>query len=95
MFRQQAIAKTAQSLRSPAVRAAFQKRFASTAESTLKGAEDNAFNRQRKAVKDHAAATSGMYFSVELDVFHPAPLFPGWFMVTDVRLADLWRKLSL
>ena len=25
------------------------------------GAQDNAFNRERKAVKDHAAATSGKY----------------------------------
>jgi cytochrome c oxidase subunit 6a len=47
-------------LRSPAIRTPFQRRFAST-ETAFKGAEDNAFNRERKAVKDHAAATSGAY----------------------------------
>lgn len=47
-------------IRSPAVRKPFQRRFASAENSGLHGAEDNAFNRERKAVKDHAAATSGM-----------------------------------
>jgi cytochrome c oxidase subunit 6a len=46
-------------LRSPAIRTPFQRRFASAESSGFKGAEDNAFNRERKAVKDHAAATSG------------------------------------
>ena len=40
------------------IRTPFQRRFAST-EGVLKGNVDNAFNRERKAVKDHAAATSG------------------------------------
>ena len=72
MLSQRAVVRTAQSLRSPATRAAFQKRFASSTENAFAGAEDNAFNRQRKAVKDHAAATSGMYIFVELELFHPA-----------------------
>jgi len=37
-------------MRASPIRTPFQRRFAST---------DNAFNRERKAVKDHAAATSG------------------------------------
>jgi cytochrome c oxidase subunit 6a len=49
----------ASQLRSPAIRTPFQRRFASTEGSAFTGAEDNAFNRERKAVKDHAAATSG------------------------------------
>jgi cytochrome c oxidase subunit 6a len=41
------------------VRTNFQRRLASTEQSTLHGAEDNAFNRERLAVKQHAAETSG------------------------------------
>lgn len=59
MFPQRSITRFATTLRSPAVRSQFQRRFASTENSAFKGAEDNAFNRERKAVKDHAAATSG------------------------------------
>jgi hypothetical protein len=63
MFPQRQMLRTTQrfaaNLRSPAVRTPFQRRFASHAESGLKGVEDNAFNRERQAVKAHAAATSG------------------------------------
>jgi hypothetical protein len=63
MFPQRTMLRTSQrfasQLRSPAVRTPFQRRFASTESSGFVGAEDNAFNRERKAVKDHAAATSG------------------------------------
>lgn len=37
----------------------FQRRFASSGEPPLTGAADNAFNRERRAVKQHAAASSG------------------------------------
>ncbi|TVY19533.1 Cytochrome c oxidase subunit 6A [Lachnellula arida] len=47
-------------MRSPALGRTIQRRLAST-ESKFVGAEDNAFNRERKAVKDHAAATSVSY----------------------------------
>jgi cytochrome c oxidase subunit 6a len=46
--------------RSPAFRSTFQRRFASE-KTELRGVADNAFNRERAAVKAHAAATSGMY----------------------------------
>lgn len=59
MFPQRTMFRAAAALRSPATRSAFQRRFASIETSGLHGAEDNAFNRERKAVKDHAAATSG------------------------------------
>jgi cytochrome c oxidase subunit 6a len=53
-------------LRSSNVRSTVQRRFESTAEKLpqpgqkLVGPQDNAFNRERAAVKSHAAATSGM-----------------------------------
>jgi hypothetical protein len=64
MFPQRAMIRTSQrfasQLRSPAIRTPFQRRFASSEGSGFTGAQDNAFNRERKAVKDHAAATSGL-----------------------------------
>lgn len=62
MFPQRTLLRTSQRfLRAPALRRTTQRRAAST-ESSFTGAEDNAFNRERKAVKDHAAATSGISF---------------------------------
>ena len=55
----------AQQLRAPSLRTTLQRRFASTSEklpptgAKLTGPADNAFNRERAAVKAHAAATSG------------------------------------
>ena len=51
-------------LRSPVLRSTLQRRFASE-KTELRGVADNAFNRERAAVKSHAAATSGTY------PFHP------------------------
>lgn len=53
----------ARALRSsaPALRRVQQRRL----QSSLQGAQDNAFNRERQAVKDHAAATSGTLSSTE------------------------------
>ena len=53
----------ASQLRSPVVRQTIQRRLASTENSALNGAQDNAFNRERQAIKDHAAATSGEYLT--------------------------------
>jgi cytochrome c oxidase subunit 6a len=50
--------RLARQIRTPALRSTLQRRFASH-EIELKGAADNAFNRERAAVKAHAAATSG------------------------------------
>jgi cytochrome c oxidase subunit 6a len=58
--------RAASQLRSPAIRSAFQRRFASTGSSGLHGAEDNAFNRERLAVKEHAAATSGEFKAMRI-----------------------------
>ncbi|RKF76362.1 Cytochrome c oxidase subunit 6A, mitochondrial [Golovinomyces cichoracearum] len=38
-----------------------QRRFLRSESSQLNGLPDNAFNRERQAIKDHAAATSGMH----------------------------------
>lgn len=45
----------------PILRTTFQRRFASTGPSKLVGPMDNAFNRERLAVKHHAAQSAGEY----------------------------------
>lgn len=58
-------------LRSPNLRTTVQRRFESSADKLpqpgkkLVGPQDNAFNRERAAVKAHAAATSGMFKRLE------------------------------
>lgn len=44
---------------SPVLRQVAVRRYASSG-SNLSGAADNAFNRERQAVKEHAAGTAGM-----------------------------------
>lgn len=51
--------RVSQQCRSTALRQTLQRRFASSNEPPLTGAADNAFNRERRAVKAHAAASSG------------------------------------
>lgn len=64
--------RLSQQLRSSRLRSTIQRRFESTAEKLprpgqkLVGPQDNAFNRERAAVKAHAAATSGMSFSTKM-----------------------------
>ena len=90
MFPQRSLLRSSQrfasQLRSPAIRTPFQRRLASTEGSAFTGAEDNAFNRERKAVKDHAAATSGL-----------SPILSTLADGTQLTRAmtDLWRKLSI
>ena len=63
MFHQRPLARAIQRVgaqaRSPILRQALQRRFAHSEGPPLTGAADNAFNRERAAVKAHAAATSG------------------------------------
>ena len=64
-----------------------QQRLASQQRPTvnLTGAADNAFNRERAAVKAHAAATSGTTPNlVTCDAFFQL-----------LTMADLWRKLAI
>ncbi|KAI9740103.1 MAG: Cytochrome c oxidase subunit 6A, mitochondrial [Claussenomyces sp. TS43310] len=83
MFPQRSMIRAAAQLRSSAVRPAFQRRLASS-ESSLHGAQDNAFNRERQAVKDHAAATSGLWRKLSIYVVIPALLIAG------VNAKSLW-----
>ncbi|KAK2800854.1 hypothetical protein FQN50_007995 [Emmonsiellopsis sp. PD_5] len=68
MFPQRSALRLAQRagrpLRSSPIRSTVQRRFASTEEQKLPTFPDNAFNRERAAVKAHAAATSGEYIGV-------------------------------
>lgn len=50
--------RLARQARPSQIRSVIQRRLESSSP-PLRGPEDNAFNRERKAVKDHAAATSG------------------------------------
>ncbi|CZS98202.1 probable cytochrome c oxidase subunit VIa [Rhynchosporium agropyri] len=59
-------------LRTPAIRTPLQRRLASSESSGFHGAEDNAFNRERKAVKDHAAATSDLWRKLSIYMTIPA-----------------------
>ena len=52
----------------------------------LEGVADNAFNRERAAVKAHAQATSGEWASMT-----PSSLVEGLLICG----ADLWRRLSI
>jgi len=47
-------------LQSPVLRTTLKRRFASTEPPKLVGPMDNAFNRERLAVKAHAAQSAGM-----------------------------------
>jgi hypothetical protein len=48
-----------QKIRSPIIRSAFQRRLTSMSSEKLTGTADNAFNRERAAVKAHAPKGSG------------------------------------
>ncbi|KAK4495111.1 hypothetical protein PRZ48_013438 [Zasmidium cellare] len=74
----------ARALRSstPVLRRAQQTRL----QSTLQGAQDNAFNRERQAVKDHAAATSDLWRKLSIYVVIPSLLIAG------VNAYRLWTE---
>lgn len=58
---QRASALTTRNALQPSLRNTAQRRFASGEMPKLTGAADNAFNRERMAVKQHAAGSSGAY----------------------------------
>lgn len=63
--------RVATQLRAPALRQQLGRRqLHGAGESGLSGAADNAFNRERAAVKDHAAATSGMFWLPCMSMAH-------------------------
>ncbi|KAF2170374.1 hypothetical protein M409DRAFT_64140 [Zasmidium cellare ATCC 36951] len=74
----------ARALRSstPVLRRVQQKRL----QSTLQGTQDNAFNRERQAVKEHAAATSDLWRKLSIYVVIPSLLIAG------VNAYRLWTE---
>ncbi|KAF2214523.1 hypothetical protein CERZMDRAFT_95787 [Cercospora zeae-maydis SCOH1-5] len=68
---------------SPAVRRITQKRLQS---SGLQGPADNAFNRERAAVKEHAAATSDLWRKLSIYVVIPS------LMIAGVNAWRLWSE---
>ncbi len=74
-------------LRTPAIRSALQRRFASD-KTELTGAADNAFNRERAAVKAHARLQVVNNLSSRYQ--SEARVYP----LTLVH-SDLWRRLSI
>ncbi|KAH8802875.1 cytochrome c oxidase subunit VIa [Xylogone sp. PMI_703] len=82
MFRaSQRYSSQIRSLRTP-----FQRRFASSESSAFHGAEDNAFNRERQAVKEHAAATSELWRKLSIYVTIPA------LIIASVNAYNLWNE---
>ncbi|KAI9813157.1 MAG: Cytochrome c oxidase subunit 6A, mitochondrial [Thelocarpon impressellum] len=65
MFPQQTLLRASRrcagQLRPSPIRAPVQRRLASSGPASVPGAKDNAFNRERQAIKDHAAATSDLW----------------------------------
>jgi len=60
--------------------------FASTESSGFHGAEDNAFNRERKAVKDHAAGSTDLWRKLSIYVAVPA------LIISAVNAKLLWDE---
>ncbi|ETI26811.1 hypothetical protein G647_10256 [Cladophialophora carrionii CBS 160.54] len=89
-----------QNLRSPAfrpaIRSTLQRRYANTASgvpsppgqggSKLAGAADNAFNRERAAVKAHAAATSDLWRKLSIYVVIPC------LVLSAINAYNLWNE---
>ncbi|MCJ1255861.1 Cytochrome c oxidase subunit 6A, mitochondrial [Lignoscripta atroalba] len=78
-----------QQLRTPVIRSNLQRRFASSEGPALTGPADNAFNRERQAVKAHAAATSGKHHLVntlKMCVTIPCLIIAG------VNAYNLWTE---
>ncbi|WPH01760.1 cytochrome c oxidase subunit VIa [Acrodontium crateriforme] len=69
----------------PAIRTIAARRWASST-SELKGAADNAFNRERQAVKDHAAATSDTWRKLSIYAVIPC------LIVASINAWRLWDE---
>ncbi|EON67660.1 hypothetical protein W97_06803 [Coniosporium apollinis CBS 100218] len=82
MSPQQALLRTgARSLRTPLARSALRRPYATqgggVGETGLRGPADNAFNRERAAVKHHAAQTSDLWRKLSIYVVIPALIIAG------------------
>ncbi|KAL8722248.1 MAG: hypothetical protein Q9225_001235 [Loekoesia sp. 1 TL-2023] len=70
----------------PSVRSTVQRRLASSEMPKLTGAADNAFNRERMAVKQHAAASSDLWRKLCLYVAVPA------LILASINAWNLWNE---
>ncbi|EDP53117.1 hypothetical protein KXW98_000711 [Aspergillus fumigatus] len=85
MFPQRNILRAAQQLRSAPARAAFQRRLNST-DNKLPWMVDNAFNRERAAVKHHAAATSDLWRKLSIYAVIPC------LILGSINAYNLWNE---
>ncbi|OCK83146.1 cytochrome c oxidase subunit VIa [Lepidopterella palustris CBS 459.81] len=87
MFPQRTLARSAQLFaRVPVARTTIRSRFYSSEPSGLSGAADNAFNRERQAVKAHAAATSDLWRKLSIYVVIPSLILAG------ANAYNLWNQ---
>ncbi|KAK2783008.1 Cytochrome c oxidase subunit 6A, mitochondrial [Emmonsiellopsis sp. PD_33] len=87
MFPQRSALRLAQRAgRSSPIRSAVQRRFASTEEQKLPTFPDNAFNRERAAVKAHAAATSDLWR--KLSIYGVIPVV----ILAAINAKNLWDE---
>ncbi|KFY07277.1 hypothetical protein V492_07288 [Pseudogymnoascus sp. VKM F-4246] len=86
MFSSRTIVRAAAPLRSQVVRQAIQKRLAHAEAKLPAGVQDNAFNRERQAVKDHAAATSDLWRKLSIYAVIPCLIISG------VNAYNLWNE---
>ncbi|KAI1851928.1 hypothetical protein JX265_008267 [Neoarthrinium moseri] len=77
MFPQRQMLRAAAQLRNPAVRSAVQRRFAST---------ENAFIKERQAVKEHAQATTELWRKISIYGVAPFLILAG------VNAYNLWNE---
>ncbi|PTU21951.1 hypothetical protein P175DRAFT_0434832 [Aspergillus ochraceoroseus IBT 24754] len=85
MFSQRSILRLSQQVRSAPVRSAVQRRFNST-EPKLPWIVDNAFNRERAAVKHHAASTSDLWRKLSVYAVAPCLILAG------LNAYNLWEE---
>ncbi|KAL8914141.1 MAG: hypothetical protein Q9171_001136 [Xanthocarpia ochracea] len=83
---QRVYALTTQHALKPSLRNPVQRRLASGDMPKLTGAADNAFNRERMAVKQHAAASSDLWRKLSLYVAVPA------LIIAALNAKNLWDE---
>ncbi|OBT49488.1 hypothetical protein VE00_00304 [Pseudogymnoascus sp. WSF 3629] len=92
MFSSRSIVRAAAPIRSQTVRQAIQKRLAHAEAKLPAGVQDNAFNRERQAVKDHAAATSVMREQDRRKMVERKTAVIPCLIVSGVNAYNLWNE---
>ncbi|MCJ1486544.1 Cytochrome c oxidase subunit 6A, mitochondrial [Schaereria dolodes] len=78
--------RAGQQICTPVIRSNLQRRLASSDGPPLTGTADNAFNRERQAVKAHAAATSDTWRKLSIYVTIPC------LIIASVNAHNLWSE---